>query len=113
MSFCFSLSAGASILISQSVGANDKEHIEEYAGAMIKFNNIIPVFLFFSVIDHTSAYTQQLLFFYHWYYKIFKSLAHQRMTDNKMDRRCFILRDDNTFSFMDPDLYIPEGMIIF
>ena len=39
MSFCFSLSAGASILISQSVGANDKEHIEEYAGAMIKFNN--------------------------------------------------------------------------
>lgn len=47
MSFCFSLVAGASILISQSVGAGDREHIEEYAGAMIKFNNIIPVILFF------------------------------------------------------------------
>lgn len=46
MSFCFSLVAGASILISQSVGAGDREHIEEYAGAMIKYNNIIPVLLF-------------------------------------------------------------------
>ena len=41
MSFCFALSAGASILISQSVGAGNREHIEEYAGAMIKYNNII------------------------------------------------------------------------
>lgn len=47
MSFCFSLSAGASILISQSVGADDRERAEEYAGSMIKYNNIIPVFLFF------------------------------------------------------------------
>lgn len=47
MSFCFSLAAGASILISQSVGAGDRAQIEEYAGAMIKFNNIIPVLLFF------------------------------------------------------------------
>ena len=47
MSFCFSLAAGASILISQSVGANDRENIEEYAGALIKYNNIIPVLLFF------------------------------------------------------------------
>lgn len=47
MSFCFSLAAGASILISQSVGADDREHIEEYAGAMIKYNNIVPVLLFF------------------------------------------------------------------
>lgn len=46
MSFCFSLVAGASILISQSVGAGDREHIEEYAGAMIKYNNVIPVLLF-------------------------------------------------------------------
>lgn len=46
MSFCFSLVAGASILISQSVGAGDRENIEEYAGAMIKYNNIIPVLLF-------------------------------------------------------------------
>ena len=47
MSFCFSIVAGASILISQSVGAKDREHIEEYAGAMIKYNNIIPILLFF------------------------------------------------------------------
>ena len=47
MSFCFSIVAGASILISQSVGAGDREHIEEYAGAMIKYNNIIPILLFF------------------------------------------------------------------
>ena len=46
MSFCFSLAAGASILISQSVGAEDREHIEEYAGALIKYNNIVPILLF-------------------------------------------------------------------
>ena len=47
ISFCFSLAAGASILISQSVGADDRENIEEYAGALIKYNNIVPVMLFF------------------------------------------------------------------
>ena len=47
ISFCFSLAAGASILISQSVGADDRENIEEYAGALIKYNNIVPMFLFF------------------------------------------------------------------
>ena len=47
MSFCFALAGGASILISQNVGAGDRENIEQYAGAMIKYNNIIPVFLFF------------------------------------------------------------------
>ncbi|MCI7107570.1 MAG: MATE family efflux transporter [Agathobacter sp.] len=47
MSFCFSLAAGASILISQNVGAGDRVNIEEYAGAMIKYNNIIPILLFF------------------------------------------------------------------
>ena len=47
MSFCFSIVVGASILISQSVGAGNKDNIEEYAGAMIKYNNIIPVILFF------------------------------------------------------------------
>ena len=47
MSFCFSIVTGASILISQSVGAGKKDNIEEYAGAMIKYNNIIPVILFF------------------------------------------------------------------
>ena len=46
MSFCFSIVAGASILISQSVGADERGDIEEYAGAMIKYNNIIPALLF-------------------------------------------------------------------
>ena len=47
MSFCFSIVTGASILISQGVGAGDTEHIEEYSGAMVKYNNIIPILLFF------------------------------------------------------------------
>lgn len=47
VSFCFSLSIGASILISQNVGANKKDRVEEYAGALIKFNNIVPIGLFF------------------------------------------------------------------
>ena len=36
MSFCFALVAGASILIRQRVGANDRDNIEEYAGAWNK-----------------------------------------------------------------------------
>ncbi len=47
MSFCFSVVMGASILISQAVGSGDEEHIEEYAGALIKWNNVIPTILFF------------------------------------------------------------------
>lgn len=47
MSFCNSLVMGASILISQSVGARKREDIGEYAGAMMKYNNIIPIFLCF------------------------------------------------------------------
>lgn len=46
MSFCFSLVVGASILISQGVGAGDTEKTEEYAAAMLKWNNIIPILLF-------------------------------------------------------------------
>ena len=46
MSFCFSIGAGASILISQGVGAGDHGQVESYAGALVKYNNIIPVFLF-------------------------------------------------------------------
>lgn len=46
MSFIFSLSVGASVLISQAVGSKDFEKAKEYAGAMVKFNNIIPVLLF-------------------------------------------------------------------
>lgn len=47
MSFCFTIVMGASILISQSVGAGDNEKVESYAASMIKWNNILPVLLFF------------------------------------------------------------------
>ena len=47
MSFVFSLSMGASILISQSVGEKDIEKAKDYAASMIKFHNVIPVLLFF------------------------------------------------------------------
>ncbi|MCQ2613510.1 MAG: MATE family efflux transporter [Treponemataceae bacterium] len=47
MSFVFSLSMGASILISQSVGADDLPKAKEYAASMIKFHNIVPIVLFF------------------------------------------------------------------
>jgi putative MATE family efflux protein len=46
MSFIFSLSMGASILISQSVGEKDLEKAKNYAASMIKFHNVIPVLLF-------------------------------------------------------------------
>lgn len=47
ISFCFSLATGASILISQNVGAGNRERFQEYAGSMLKFNNIMPILLFF------------------------------------------------------------------
>lgn len=47
MSFCFSIVMGASILISQSVGAGDDSQIESYSASMMKWNNVIPVLLFF------------------------------------------------------------------
>ena len=47
MSFIFSLSTGASILISHAVGEKDFEKAKNYAASMIKFNNILPVVLFF------------------------------------------------------------------
>lgn len=47
MAFIFSLSVGASILISQAVGENNKEKIEKYAASLLKFGNIIPILLFF------------------------------------------------------------------
>ena len=46
MSFVFSLSMGASILISQSVGEKDIEKAKRYAASMVKFHNVIPVLLF-------------------------------------------------------------------
>ena len=47
MSFAFSLGAGASILISQSVGSGKKDDIELYAAALMKWSHVIPVILFF------------------------------------------------------------------
>lgn len=47
MSFVFAMSMGASILISQKVGAEDVEGGKEYAASLVKFHNVIPVLLFF------------------------------------------------------------------
>ena len=47
MSFVMSLSIGASILISQSVGEKNLDKAKEYAASMIKFSNVLPVLLFF------------------------------------------------------------------
>lgn len=46
MSFCFSLSTGASILISQRVGAGKQDKTEEYAASMMKWSNVLPFGLF-------------------------------------------------------------------
>ena len=46
MSFVYSLSMGASILISQAVGEKDIEKSKQYAASMVKFHNVIPVLLF-------------------------------------------------------------------
>ena len=46
MSFCFSISIGASILISQNVGADNKEKTFEYSGALLKWCSILPLALF-------------------------------------------------------------------
>lgn len=45
MSFVFSLSVGASILISQGIGAGDKTESREYAASLLKWHNIIPIVL--------------------------------------------------------------------
>ena len=47
MSFAFTITAGASILISQSVGAGEKDKVEEYSASLLKWNNIPSVILFF------------------------------------------------------------------
>ena len=47
MSFCFSITTGASILISQNVGAKNKEEVDKYAASLAKWNNVLPVILFF------------------------------------------------------------------
>lgn len=47
MSVCFSIATGASILISQSVGAKNTSAAEEYSGSLLKYHNIVPLALFF------------------------------------------------------------------
>ena len=47
MSFIYSLSTGASILISHAVGEKDIEKAKNYAASMVKFHNVIPVLTFF------------------------------------------------------------------
>ncbi len=46
MSFVYSLSMGASILISQSVGEKDIEKAKNYAASLVKCHNVIPLLLF-------------------------------------------------------------------
>ena len=46
MSVAFTITAGASILISQNVGAGNKEKANEYAASLLKWNNIPSVLLF-------------------------------------------------------------------
>lgn len=47
MSICFSLVMGASILISQKIGAKETEECERYAGSLMKWINVLPLILFF------------------------------------------------------------------
>ncbi len=46
MSFCFTLSMGASILMSQNVGAGNQKNVEKYAASMTKWSNVLPILLF-------------------------------------------------------------------
>ena len=46
MSFIYSLSVGASILISQAVGEKDLEKAKNYAASMVKYHNVLPVIMF-------------------------------------------------------------------
>ena len=46
MSFAFTITAGASILISQNVGAGNKERANEYAASLLKWNNFPSILLF-------------------------------------------------------------------
>ena len=46
LSFVFSLSMGASILISQKVGSKEVEAGKEFAASLVKYHNVIPVLLF-------------------------------------------------------------------
>ena len=47
MSVCFSIVTGASIIISQKVGAKDTKDVEKYASSLLLWSNVFPIFLFF------------------------------------------------------------------
>ena len=54
MSLVFTIAIGSTILISQAIGAGDKEKTFEYAASTFKFNNVIAIILFYfglSVLD--------------------------------------------------------------
>jgi putative MATE family efflux protein len=46
MSLVFTIAIGSTILISQAIGAGDKEKTFEYAASTFKFNNVIAIILF-------------------------------------------------------------------
>lgn len=46
MSFVFALSTGSSILISQAIGAGNKENTKKYAASLLIWHNVIPMLLF-------------------------------------------------------------------
>ena len=46
MSLVFTIAIGSTILISQAIGAGDKEKTFEYAASTFKFNNVISIILF-------------------------------------------------------------------
>ncbi len=47
MSFCFAITAGASILVSQNVGAGDQDTVKKYTASLLKWNNLPSVILLF------------------------------------------------------------------
>ncbi len=47
MSFCTTLAMGSSILMSQSVGAGDRERVMRYASSLLKWYSLLPILLFF------------------------------------------------------------------
>ena len=46
MSVCFSVATGASILISQNVGAKNSAKVEEYSGSLMKYHSFLPFVMF-------------------------------------------------------------------
>ncbi len=47
ISFCFSITVGSSILISQKVGAKQMDECETYAASLVKWTNVLSLLLFF------------------------------------------------------------------